>query len=157
MLQDFTIEHDNPELIAHILRYVVDWDVLLDGYFICSTVPSVPHDEYPSHMLAQYRSHHGQPMIEPGRRLSGHIAAIGVCNCLGRPPAHERYTTREELSAAVLELLRASDSSDFLRTLGHDGPFHGTDSAINVGYRLHYCSWYGRGLWLSFRHIYVGK
>jgi hypothetical protein len=157
MLQDFTLEHSNPELVAWALRQVVDWGVLLDGYFLCPTPPVVPRDEHPSHTVAHYREHHGQPIIDRTRPLSGHIAAVGACQCLGRPTPHSRYASAAELSAAVLELLRAADPTEFLRTAGGDGPFHGTDSAVRAGYRLHYCSWYGRGLWLSFRHNYVGK
>jgi hypothetical protein len=157
MLQEFTIEHSSPEVVAFALRYAVDCGVLVDGYFLCPTPPVVPRDEHPSHTLAHYRAHHGQPIIQPGQLLSGHIAAVGVCNCLGRPPEHTRYAGRDELVAAVMELLRAADPTDFCRSLGVDGPFHGTDSAIRAGFRLHYCSWYAKGLWLSFRHVYIGK
>lgn len=44
-----------------------------------------------------------------------------------------------------------------VRETGPDGPFRGTDASIRPGYRLHYCSWHYRGLWPSFRHIYIGK
>ncbi len=57
----------------------------------------------------------------------------------------------------MLEVLRGADPSEFLQTTGSVGPFHGTDSWVKIGYRLHYCSWYWRGLWLSFRHVYMGR
>jgi hypothetical protein len=155
MLQDLTVEHGDPEVIALAVRQAVSWGSQVGGYFLCTTPPVVPYDVYPSHTLARYRHRH--PMFDCDEPLSGHIAAVGVCQCLGRPPNHPRFETTQALSAAVLEALRAADPAEFLRTAGRDGPFHGTDSAVRIGYRLHYCSWHGRGLWLSFRHLYVGK
>ncbi len=157
MLQDFTVEHEDPELIAYVLRHAVNWGSLVEGYFICTTPPVIAYDEFPSHTLACYREHHRQPIVDPAHPISEHIAAIGKCNCLGRSEAHPHYATTQELSDAVLTLLRIADPNDFRRQVGHDGPFHGTDATIKVGYRLHYCSWHWKGLWLSFRHIYVGK
>jgi len=157
MVQDITIEHDNPEVIARAIHSAVDWGARLTGYFICPIAPVVSRDEYPSHTLACYREYHQQPHSDAALPLSGFIASIGACNCFGAKPTHTRYDTVSELSAAVLELLRNSDPSAFLKANGHDGPFHGTDATIKAGFRLHHCSWSGAGLWLSFRHIYVGK
>lgn len=157
MLQDLTIEHTEPEVIALALRQAIDWGARLDGYFLCPTPPVIPHDEYPAHTLAQYRRHRGQAVLNPGQPISGHIAAVGTCACLGRAPTHERYVTTVALCDAALENLRAADLAEFLRAAGHDGPFHGTDALVRVGYRLHYCSWHGSGIWLSFRHVYIGK
>lgn len=157
MLQDLTVEHTDPELIALAVRQVVDWGGVLDGYFICPTPPVAPKDEFPSHTVACYRDYHRQPLIDATHPLSGHIATIGACQCLGRDAVHPRFAGKQELSAAVLELLRVADPEPFLRAIGHDGPFHGTDATIVAGYRLHYCSWLYRGFWLSFRHIYIGK
>lgn len=154
MLQDFTVEHCDPEVIALALRHALGWGANVQGYFLCTTPPVVPYDDYASHTLAHFRHRH--PAFELDEPISGHIAAVGACQCFGQPD-HPRYETPEALSAAVPELLRAADPTEFLRIAGMDGPFHGTDSAVRIGYRLHFCSWHGRGLWLSFRHFYVGK
>jgi hypothetical protein len=156
-LQDFAFEHDSREVIAVAARHAIDWGARVEGYFICPTAPVVPPVELPSHTLAEYRRYHGQPVIQPAVPFSGYIASIGACRCLESGIPHPRYGTLEELSAAVVELLRGADATPFLKMAGSDGPFHGTDALIHAGYRLCYCSWYGRGLWVSFRHIYVGK
>lgn len=156
LLQDFTLEYGDPESIAQAVSQALSWGAHVEGYFLCPTPPVVACDDYPSHTVAEYRRHHQQPTFDPTRRLSGHIAAVGNCRCLG-PPDHPRYGGPRELSEAVLDLLRTADPTDFLQDTGPDGPFRGTDASVQLGYRLHYCSWHGRGLWLSFRHIYVGK
>jgi hypothetical protein len=155
MLQDFTIEHSDPQVIAQALRQAMAWGARVEGYFLCPTAPVVPCDEYPSHTLAHYRRRH--PKFDRNQPVSGHIASVGTCQCLGQPPDHHRYESPEVLAAEVQEVLRAADYREFLQFAGRDGPFHGTDALIDIGYRLHYCSWHGRGLWLSFRHLYIGK
>ena len=74
MLQDFTIEHSAPQVIAQALRQAMTWGARVEGYFLCPTAPVVPCDEYPSHTLAHYRHRH--PGYDRGQRISGHIAAV---------------------------------------------------------------------------------
>ena len=157
MLQEITVEHRDPRVIAHALRRVIDFGVTTKGRFICQTPPIVPYDEHPSHTLSMYRAHHGIERHDVGVPLSGFIGVVGTCNCLDTPEPHRRLETPDELEAAVLALLSEADPSGFLAANGTDGPFQGTDATIVVGYRLHYYSWAGYGFWLSFRHIYIGK
>ena len=42
MLQEFTIEHREPELIAMALRQAIGWGTPVRGLYVCRTAPVTP-------------------------------------------------------------------------------------------------------------------
>src|ERR1051325_9795263 len=113
MLQDFTLEHDDAEVIALAVQQALEWGAPLGGSFICPAPFVPPWIDLPSHTLAHYRGHHHQPILDPDSTIPGHIAAVGACWCQGAAK-HPEYGARGELGAAVLRVLREADRESFV-------------------------------------------